>query len=102
MKEQHNVHQRLEKMRRWLRLDRLPKTVRVILVSIIGGVVLIAGIVMIITPGPAFVLIPLGLFLLASEFKWAECWAQRLVDGIDNVRTKWRTWKRRRAAQAKS
>ena len=102
MKERHNVHERLEKIRHRLHLNKMPKVARVVLVSVIGGSVLIAGIIMIVTPGPAFVLIPLGLFLLASEFKWAECWAQRLVDGIDNVRAKWRTWKRRRAAQAKS
>ena len=102
MKERHNVHQRLERIRHRLRLDKMPKMVRVIFASVIGGAVLIAGIIMIVTPGPAFVLIPLGLLLLASEFKWAERWAQRLVDAIGNVRAKWRTWKRRRAAQAKS
>ena len=92
----------MEKMRRRLHLDKLPKSVRVILVSIIGGAVLIAGIIMIVTPGPAFILIPLGLFLLSSEFKWAERWAQKLVDAVDGVRGKWRAWKRRRTAQAKS
>jgi len=102
MKAQHNVHQRLEKMRHWLRLDKLPKFVRQILVGVVGGVILIAGVVMIVTPGPAFILIPLGLFLLASEFKWAECWAQRVIDVFDKVRVKWRERKRRRAAQAKS
>jgi hypothetical protein len=102
MKERHNVHQRMETMRHRLRLDKLPKLARVILVSVIGGGILIAGIVMIVTPGPAFILIPLGLFLLASEFKWAERWAQKLVDAFDSVRGKWRAWRRRRAAQAKS
>ena len=102
MKERHNVHQRVEKVRRKLRLDKLPKMVRVILVSIIGGVVLIAGIIMIVTPGPAFILIPLGLLLLASEFKWAERWAQRLTDAFDKVRARWRAWRHRRAAHAKS
>lgn len=102
MKERHNVHQRMEKVRRNLRLDRLPKMVRVILISIIGGVVLIAGIIMIVTPGPAFILIPLGLLLLASEFKWAERWAQKVIDAFDKVRAKWRSWRRSRTAQAKS
>lgn len=27
---------------------------------------------MIVLPGPAFVLIPLGISILASEFKWAK------------------------------
>src|SRR4051812_13580796 len=37
-----------------------------------GALVLLAGVVMLVTPGPAFVLIPLGLAMLAMEFAWAE------------------------------
>ena len=40
--------------------------------AIAGALVLLAGIVMLVTPGPAFVLIPLGLAMLAREFAWAE------------------------------
>jgi uncharacterized protein (TIGR02611 family) len=40
--------------------------------GILGGLVLLAGVVMLITPGPAFVLIPIGLAMLALEFEWAE------------------------------
>jgi uncharacterized protein (TIGR02611 family) len=44
--------------------------------AIAGSLVLLAGIVMLVTPGPAFVLIPTGLAMLALEFAWAE----RLLD----------------------
>ena len=37
-----------------------------------GMLVLLAGIVMLVTPGPAFVLIPIGLAMLSMEFVWAE------------------------------
>jgi uncharacterized protein (TIGR02611 family) len=37
-----------------------------------GSAVLLLGIVMLVTPGPAFVLIPAGLAMLALEFAWAE------------------------------
>jgi uncharacterized protein (TIGR02611 family) len=40
--------------------------------AVAGSLVLLAGVVMLITPGPAFVLIPLGLAMLALEFSWAE------------------------------
>jgi uncharacterized protein (TIGR02611 family) len=40
--------------------------------AIAGGQVLAAGVVMLVTPGPAFVLIPVGLAMLALEFDWAE------------------------------
>ena len=41
-------------------------------VLLIGLTVLLAGIVMIVTPGPAIVVIPLGLAILATEFIWAK------------------------------
>jgi uncharacterized protein (TIGR02611 family) len=40
--------------------------------GIVGGLVLIGGLVMLVTPGPAFVLIPIGLAMLSLEFVWAE------------------------------
>ena len=42
----------------------------------VGVIVLVAGLVMLVTPGPAFVLIPIGLAMLSMEFVWAE----RLLD----------------------
>lgn len=43
-----------------------------IVVGVIGTTVLILGIVLIVLPGPAVVVIPLGLAILASEFAWAR------------------------------
>ncbi len=37
-----------------------------------GFVVTLAGTIMLVTPGPAFVLIPIGLAMLSMEFLWAE------------------------------
>jgi uncharacterized protein (TIGR02611 family) len=42
----------------------------------VGALILLAGLVMLVTPGPAFVLIPIGLAMLSMEFVWAE----RLLD----------------------
>ncbi len=39
---------------------------------ITGVLVTLAGCAMLITPGPAFVVIPIGLAMLAMEFAWAE------------------------------
>ena len=38
----------------------------------LGLLILVGGVVMLVTPGPAFVLIPIGLAMLALEFTWAE------------------------------
>lgn len=54
------------------------KNIRRIVVSIIGFSVLIVGIIMLVTPGPAFVVIPIGLSILATEFVWAR----RIVDDV--------------------
>jgi tellurite resistance protein TerC len=45
-------------------------TARKVVVAGVGGLVLAAGIAMIVLPGPAFVVIPIGLTILASEFEW--------------------------------
>ena len=41
-------------------------------IGIVGALVLLGGLIMLVTPGPAFVLIPIGLAILSLEFKWAE------------------------------
>ena len=37
-----------------------------------GMLILLVGLVMLVTPGPAFVLIPVGLAMLGMEFRWAQ------------------------------
>jgi tellurite resistance protein TerC len=54
--------------------DHHPK-VRVakrIVVAVIGGTVTLVGIALIVLPGPAFVVIPIGLSILATQFLWAK------------------------------
>ena len=46
----------------------------------VGVVVLLAGLVMLVTPGPAFVLIPIGLAMLSLEFLWAERLLERSLE----------------------
>jgi uncharacterized protein (TIGR02611 family) len=53
----------------------------------VGVVVLCAGIAMLVTPGPAFVVIPIGLAILSLEFAWAEHLLERaLVKGEEAKR----------------
>jgi uncharacterized protein (TIGR02611 family) len=48
------------------------KQAKRLIVSVVGFTVLLIGIAMIVLPGPAFIVIPLGLAILASEFVWAR------------------------------
>lgn len=42
------------------------------MIIVVGFVVLIIGLAMIVLPGPAFVVVPIGLGILATEFVWAK------------------------------
>jgi tellurite resistance protein TerC len=48
------------------------KRLKKIIVSIIGTTILLLGLVLIVLPGPAIIIIPLGLGILALEFDWAK------------------------------
>lgn len=50
----------------------LVKSARKLIIAIIGGTVLLIGIALIVLPGPAFIVIPVGLAILATEFAWAR------------------------------
>jgi uncharacterized protein (TIGR02611 family) len=52
-------------------------------VLIVGMFLLIAGIIMIFTPGPAIVFIPAGLAVLATEFLWARRLLERVRPMIE-------------------
>ncbi len=54
-----------------LGLDKLP-VIRKVIYTVIGVTVVLIGVVMIVLPGPAIVVIPLGLAILASEYAWAR------------------------------
>ena len=51
---------------------------RRIVIALVGSTVLLAGFIMIITPGPAFVVIPIGLGILGLEFAWARRWLAKV------------------------
>lgn len=60
------------------------KAARRIVVGIVGATVLLIGIVMTVTPGPALIVIPIGLAILSIEFAWARAWLKRLRESISS------------------
>ena len=65
-------------MNRWLQkwimrfgLESRPR-LRRFLIGTIGFSVVLIGLVMIVLPGPAILIVPLGFAILASEFAWAR------------------------------
>ena len=71
------------------------KVVRRLIVSVVGATVLLIGIALLVLPGPAFIVIPVGLAILATEYAWARRWlkkarriASNVVSGRDSAAPK--------------
>lgn len=54
------------------------KLVRRVIISVIGATVLLIGVALLVLPGPAFIVIPVGLAILASEYAWARRWLRKV------------------------
>jgi tellurite resistance protein TerC len=61
---------------------------RRIVIFILGSSLLLVGIAMLVLPGPAMLLIPLGLGILAVEFAWARVWLKRLKHSAQQLQRK--------------
>jgi len=51
---------------------------RRIVILVVGSSVILFGLLLVFLPGPAFVVIPVGLAILAIEFAWARRWLRHL------------------------
>ena len=78
------------RIRAWLRRTITYRWARRIVVAVIGGTILLIGIAMVVLPGPAIVVVPLGLGVLGLEFAWARHWLRKLrataTDVVNRVR----------------
>lgn len=61
------------------------RTPRKIIVAVLGSTILALGIALIVLPGPAVVVIPLGLTILATEFLWARRLLRRVKHGTKRL-----------------
>lgn len=68
-----------------MKLGWIPRPVRRVIIMVIGGTVLLIGVVMIIAPGPAFIVLPMGLVILGVEFAFARRWLKKLKSAANNV-----------------
>jgi len=61
---------------------------RKVVVAVVGGTVILIGLALLILPGPAFVVLPLGLAILGIEFAWASRWLGKLRSGVAAVQNR--------------
>lgn len=65
---------------------------RRLVIMIVGTTVLLLGLAMIVLPGPAFVVIPVSLAILGTEFTWARRWLQLIRDSAQKGAVKVRPY----------
>ncbi len=59
-----------------------------VLVVLAGFLVTLAGLALLVLPGPALVVIPIGLAMLALEFAWAERALEKALDQAESAKRK--------------
>jgi len=83
------------RLRAWLRRTITYRWARRIVVAVIGGTILLIGVAMVILPGPAIIVIPIGLGVLGLEFAFARHWLRKLrataTDVVNRVRGRTKT-----------
>lgn len=57
-----------------------------LVVIVIGFTILAAGVAMIVLPGPAIIVVPAGLAILATEFIWARKLLVAVKERIERMR----------------
>lgn len=58
---------------------RTPTTIRKPLVSILGALIIITGLILMPLPGPGMLIVVIGVSVLASEFTWAQNAYERIM-----------------------
>src|SRR3954465_12717494 len=71
------------------------RRVKTVVVGVLGGLLTLAGIALLVLPGPGFVLGAAGLAVLATQFDWAkkplDYAKEKAVEGMEEVgRSPWR------------
>jgi tellurite resistance protein TerC len=61
---------------------------RRVIIIVIGFTVLVVGVAMVVLPGPAVVVIPVGLAILGTELIWARKLLDTVKERIQRMRKK--------------
>jgi len=76
-------------------MSRLKKSGRKVLITLVGFVVLIGGLILIPLPGPGILVTILGLFILSLEYEWAKRHMDRVKSAQQRVLDKAKKPKRK-------
>ena len=62
------------------------RRIKRIFIGVVGSIVLLTGIALMFLPGPAFLVIPLGLGILATEFVWADKLLKKIKNRLHKIK----------------
>jgi uncharacterized protein (TIGR02611 family) len=85
--EKGTVRQRADSLYR-----SLPRPLRRVSVLVLGSVILIAGIAMLVLPGPGLLVMGVAIAVLALEFDWAKRLAERATRTAKDFANRFRRW----------
>lgn len=69
-------------------MDRIKRHSKQVFIGVVGGIVLLAGVIMIPYPGPGWLVVFAGLAILSTEFAFAE----RILARVRQKYDEWRDW----------
>lgn len=97
------LHRRLRRVKAFMHRHPALRILHKVLVTLLGGIIVLAGLVMLVTPGPGWLAIFLGLGVLATEYPvvhrfntWCKAKVLAAWHGL-RARRERRRWRRARA-----
>jgi hypothetical protein len=66
------------------------RQLRRVVVAWVGGLLIAAGLALLVLPGPGLLLIAAGMAVLATEFAWAERRLGAVRERAERARRRWR------------
>jgi uncharacterized protein (TIGR02611 family) len=75
-----------ERVHQQLHRNRAMSATTKLVVTLVGSAVLVAGLIMMVTPGPGLVGIVAGLAILATEWDWADRWLKNARRRLHDAR----------------
>lgn len=97
--ETSKFHLWLEKKKARMHAHPVLKHLYKPLVIAVGGFCFIAGLIMLVTPGPGWLFIFIGLGIWGTEFAWAHRLNQRLKKLVISLWHRYLAWREKRKAQ---
>jgi uncharacterized protein (TIGR02611 family) len=93
----HRVGRWMERWRGIIRRKPWLNGTYKVLITVLGAVVIVVGLILVPLPGPGWLIVFIGLTILGSEYHWARRFTSWLRMQLARFWTWWKAWRARRA-----